>query len=391
MYNFSMNLATSIHFGKGQVTKLGNEIIKYTDRVLLVYGGGSIKKNGIYDSVVSELKNKGISYIELDGVDPNPRIESVREGIRLCRENQLGGVLAVGGGSSIDCSKVIAAGVKYDGDSWDLVLDRKKMTDALPVFSVLTLSATGSEMNPNAVISNMQTNQKLGTGMAGVTLPKASILDPEYTYTVPAKHTAAGTADIISHTFENYFTNVKGGYIQARLAEAVLKTCFYYGPIACQEPENYEARANLMWASSWAINGLLSSGCANNWSVHPMEHELSAYYDVTHGVGLAILTPHWMRYVLNDDTLDNFVDYGINVWGLDPNLDKYEIANKSIDLTQDFFTKDLNIPSSLSQLGIGRENFEAMANHAAKVKGGTIQGFVDLKPQDIVKIYEAAL
>ena len=374
MYNFNMHLDTKIHFGKGQIKKLGKDIIKYTDRLLLVYGGGSIKKNGIYDSVVDELRANNIHFEELSGVDPNPRIESVVEGIKLCKENQLGGILAVGGGSSIDCSKVIAAGVKYDGDPWDL-----------------TLSATGSEMNANAVISNMTTNQKLGTGMPGITLPKASVLDPEYTYTVPAKHTAAGTADIISHTFENYFTNVKGGYLQARFAEAILKTCFHYGPIACKEPDNYEARANLMWASSWAINGLISGGSANNWSVHPMEHELSAYYDVTHGVGLAILTPHWMRYVLNDDTLDNFVDYGVNVWGLDPSLDKYEIANKAIDLTQDFFCKDLNIPASLTEVGINDENFEVMAKHAANVKGGSIQGFVNLEAEDIVKIYQAAL
>jgi len=260
MYNFNMHLNTSIHFGKGQVEKLGKDITKYTDKVLLVYGGGSIKRNGIYDAVVANLKANNIDFVELDGVDPNPRIESVREGIKLCRENQLGGVLAVGGGSSIDCSKVIAAGVKYYGDPWDLVLDRTKIKDAIPVFTVLTLSATGSEMNAGAVISNMTTNQKLGTGMPGITLPKSSILDPEYTFTVPAKHTAAGTADIISHTFENYFTNVKGGYLQARFAEAILKTCFHYGPIACKEPDNYEARANLMWASSWAINGLISGG-----------------------------------------------------------------------------------------------------------------------------------
>ena len=203
MYNFNMHLDTKIHFGKGQIKKLGKDIIKYTDRLLLVYGGGSIKKNGIYDSVVDELRANNIYFEELSGVDPNPRIESVVEGIKLCKENQLGGILAVGGGSSIDCSKVIAAGVKYDGDPWDLVLDRKKIVDAIPIFTVLTLSATGSEMNANAVISNMTTNQKLGTGMPGITLPKASVLDPEYTYTVPAKHTAAGTADIISHTFEN--------------------------------------------------------------------------------------------------------------------------------------------------------------------------------------------
>lgn len=388
MYNFNFQVGTKIFFGKGQVASLGAEIASHSKSVLIVYGGGSIKRNGIYDAVINELKNNGIEYFELPNVDPNPRIESVVDGVKLCKENNIEAVLAIGGGSSIDCSKVIAAGAKYDGDPWDLVLNRKLITDAIPVFSVLTLSATGSEMNGNAVISKMSTNEKIGTGGAAV-IPTASVLDPEYTYSVPRKHTAAGTADIISHTFENYFTNVEGGYLQARMAEAILKTCFHYGPIACQNPDNYEARANLMWASSWAINGLLSAGAATNWSVHSIEHELSAFYDITHGEGLAILTPHWMRYVLNNDTVDKFVEYGVNVWNIDSKLDKFEIANKAIDLTQDFFNKELNIPPNLSALNIGEENFEKMAEKA--VRGKSIKGFVELKADDVVKIYKASL
>lgn len=389
MYNFKFSIGTNIYFGRGQVKNLGGEITKYSRNVLLVYGGGSIKKNGVYDDVINELSRYDIKVFELSGVDPNPRIESVRQGIDIIRNNNIGAVLAVGGGSSIDCSKVIAAGVKYSGDPWDLVLDKTLIKDALPVFSVLTLSATGSEMDKGAVISNLQTNQKLGTG-GQATLPKVSILDPEYTFSVPRKHTAAGTADIISHTFENYFTNIEGGYLQSRMAEAVLKTCFHYGPIAYNEPENYEARANLMWASTWAINGLLSEGVANQWSVHPMEHELSAFYDITHGDGLAILTPHWMRYVLNEDTVDRFVEYGVNVWNIDRNLDKFEIANKAINLTQKFFVKDLHIPATLGELGISEENFDKMSEKAMK-GNEAIEGFVRLLPEDVKKIYQAAL
>lgn len=388
MYNFEFQVDTKVLFGKGQIENLGKEIANYTNKVLLVYGGGSIKKNGIYDSVIKQLETNGIEYFELYNVDPNPRIESVREGARLCKENAINGVLAVGGGSSIDCSKVISAGALYDGDPWDLVLDASLVKKSIPVFTVLTLAATGSEMNGNAVISNMSTNEKLGT-RGKCLIPKISVLDPTYTFSVPKKHTAAGTADILSHTFENYFTNIEGGYLQARMAEAILKTCFHYGPIACKTPDNYEARANLMWASSWAINGLISKGSANNWSVHAMEHELSAFYDVTHGEGLAVLTPHWMRYVLNENNVEKFVEYGVNVWGIDSYKDKFYIANEAIDKTQEFFIKELNIPANLRELGIGTENFDKMAQKA--VKGKSIRGFVELKADDVKKIYERAL
>ncbi|NFE93974.1 iron-containing alcohol dehydrogenase [Clostridium botulinum] len=387
MENFNYSIPTEIYFGKGQIKNLGNAIKKYGSKVLVVYGGGSIKRIGLYDDMMKILKDNNISYVELSNIAPNPRIESVRDGVKLCRDNDVEVVLAVGGGSTIDCAKVIAAGVNYDKDPWDLVLDSSKMTTVLPVITILTLSATGSEMDPFAVISDMSKNEKIGVGNDKMK-PKVSILDPEYTYSVPKNQTAAGTADIMSHIFENYFNNTKGAFIQARTAEGLLKACMKYGKIAIEDPNNYEARANLMWASSLAINGLISYGTAGAWSVHPMEHELSAFYDITHGVGLAILTPHWMRYVLNDDTLYKFVEYGVNVWELDKSLDEYTIANTAIDRTAEFF-KEMGIPSTLREVGIGEENFEIMAQKA--VKSGLEYGFKPLAPEDVVNIYKAAL
>jgi len=387
MNNFNYSIPTKIFFGKDQINVLGDEIKKYGSRVLLVYGGGSIKKSGIYDKVIEIFKASGINFWELPGVEPNPRVTSVRKGVELCRENKIDLILAVGGGSSIDCSKVIAAGYYYEGDAWDIVLDPRKIENALPLASILTLAATGSEMNAGAVITNLDTNEKLGTGHPSMA-PKFSILDPTYTYTLPANQTAAGTADIISHIFEVYFSNTKEAYVQNRMAEAMLKTCINYGTIALKEPENYEARANLMWTSSLAINGLLSYGKVTEWSVHAMEHELSAYYDITHGVGLAILTPHWMKYSLNEGTLDKFVEYGVNVWDIDKNKDKYEIANEAIEKTREYFVS-LGIPASLREVSINEEKLEEMAKQATR--RGKLGDFRTLDAEDVLNIFKAAL
>lgn len=386
MQNFNYNIPTKIFFGKGQIEQLGSNLKDISKNVLLVYGGGSIKKNGLYDKVVSQLESAGIEWKELSGVEPNPKIESVREGIKICRENGIGAVLAVGGGSTIDCAKIIASGTCYDGDPWEQVVDNSKITKALPVVSVLTLSATGSEMDGFAVISDMEKNEKWGTGN-DVTKPVFSILDPEYTYTVSARQTAAGTADIMSHTFENYFNQEKGAYLQARFCEGILKTCIKYAPVAVKTPDNYEARANLMWASSMAINGVCSYGENTAWAVHPMEHELSAFYDITHGVGLAILTPYWMEYVLNEDTVWKFVEYGKNVWNIQDGSDM-EIAKKSIDRTKKFFAS-IGLPSTLSEININNEHFDIMAQKAADC--GLKFGFIPLDKNDVKKIFEMAL
>lgn len=387
MYNFMFYVPTRIYFGKGQISHL-SELKNYGSKVLLVYGGGSIKRNGIYDNAVRILKDAGVSVYELSGVEPNPKIETVRKGVSMCKTEGIDMVLAIGGGSTIDCAKVVAAGAKYDGDAWDLVLDGSKIKAALPIFSVLTLSATGSEMDEFAVISDMTKNEKWGTA-AEVLKPTMSVLDPTYTFSVSKKQTAAGTADMMSHTFENYFTKEKGADVQARFAEGLLKTMIKYGPIALAHPDDYDARANLMWAASHAINGLVAAGSQPAWCVHPMEHELSAFYDITHGQGLAILTPVWMEFVLKKDpsTAENFAVYGRNVWGIADDDDE-SAAKKAIEATRTFLFETMELPAYLRAVGIDSdEHFEIMAEKAAE---GCVGCFVPLTKDDIVEIFRSA-
>ncbi len=386
MNNFFYQIPTEIYFGKGQIKQLGAAIKKYGHNVLLIYGGGSIKRNGLYQSIQNILEQNAMEAVELSGVEPNPRIETVRKGVALCRQHNVDVILAAGGGSTIDCAKVISAGARYKGDAWDLVVNSNLITDAIPILTVLTLAATGSEMDRFAVISNMDTNDKVGA-FSPLFYPRVSILDPEYTFTVPKNQTAAGVADIMSHIFEHYFHQVKGAYIQDRLSEGLLKTCIHYGPVAYDQPDNYEARANLMWASSLAIDGITWRGNEVPPSVHPMEHQLSAYYDITHGAGLAILTPHWMQYVLNDQAVGKFAEYGINVWEIDAKLNPYEIANQAIQKTADFFVS-LNLPATLREVGIGDEYFQVMAEKASK---GLENAFYPLTAKDISAIYNASL
>ncbi len=387
MLNFNYSIQTKIFFGKGKIDVLAENIKNYGSNVLLVYGGGSIKKSGLYDKITDIFNKNKINFWELSGVEPNPRISSVRKGIELCHENKVDIILAVGGGSVIDCSKVIGAGYYYKGDAWDIVLDSSKINNVLPIATILTLAATGSEMDAGAVITNLATSEKLSTSNAGMA-PKFSILDPTNTFSVPKNQTAAGTADIMSHIFEVYFSNTNEAYMQNRMAEALLKTCINYGEKAMADPTNYEARSNLMWTSSLAINGLLSYGKVTEWSVHAMEHELSAFYDITHGVGLAILTPHWMEYALNANTINKFVEYGVNVWGLNPDGDKYEIAHNAIKRTREYFLK-LGIPSSLSEIGIGEEKLEEMAKQSTV--RGSLGNFKPLAAQDVLNIFKSSL
>lgn len=386
MENFVFHAPTEIYFGKGQIKNLANILEKYGKNVLLTYGGGSIKRNGIYEKIQELLKDFNI--VELSGIEPNPRLGTVRKGIEICKENNIDVILAVGGGSTIDCSKVIAAGNYYNGNPWDLVKDSSKIENALPIVTILTIAATGSEMNGAAVISNPETNEKLGTS-AEVMKPKASILDPEYTYTLPAIQTAAGVADIMSHVLENYFNSNDGVYLQASICESILKTCIKYGPIALKNPKDYEARSNLMWASSLALNGLCSAGKTGGWTCHPIEHELSAFYDITHGVGLAIITPNWMRYVLSKYTVDKFADYAINVWGVEPKEDKYEVANEGIDATEKFFA-ECGIPMNLGKLGIDDSLLEKMS-HAVVTHRDLTGAYVPLKEEDVLNILKMCL
>lgn len=255
----------------------------------------------------------------------------------------------------------------------------------LPVITVLTIAATGSEMDTSAIISNLEKNEKTGPANPGMR-PKVTIMDPEYTFSVPKYQTAAGTADIISHALEVYFNNNKGAYLQSRFAEAVLKTCVEYGHRAYNDPTDYEARANLMWASSWAINGLCTKGAPVGWSCHAIEHELSAYYDITHGAGLAILIPHWLRHMLREENVWKYVEYGVNVWEIDPSLPEMEIAKRSIDATADYF-KAMDLPTTLREVGIDENKFDVMAEKAG---AGLKKAFVPMDASDVKAIFEAA-
>lgn len=389
MNNFIYDIQTKVYFGENQINNnLGNELKKYGKKVLLTYGGGSIKKNGLYDKVVSEIKNAGMELYELSGIDPNPRVTSVREGAEICKKENIDVLLAVGGGSVIDCTKFIGAATFYDNDPWDISCGKVKVEKCLPIITVLTLAATGSEMNSGGVISNLETNEKLGFG-AYAMKPKASFLDPTNTYTVSKYQTACGSADILSHIFEVYFNMNADLYMLDTVMEGLMKTVIKYAPIALNEPNNYEARANLMWASSWAINGYINGGKQQAWTCHPIEHELSAYYDITHGLGLAILTPRWMKYVLDEKTAERFYKFGVNVFDIDKNLSPMEVANKSIELLEEFLYNTLGLNRTLTELNIDDSKFSIMAKKACG--DNVIKGFKELNKDDIEKILRMCL
>ena len=389
MNSFVYDIPVKVYFGENQLSNLGEELKKFGRRVLLTYGGGSIKRIGLYDRVVEEIRAAGLELFELSGIEPNPRIESVRAGVEICKREAIDVLLAVGGGSTIDATKFMAAGACVDHDAWEFFgAGAKPIERALPIVTILTLSATGSEMDAGGVISNLSTGDKLGR-MAQPMLPKVSFLDPTLTYSVGKYQTACGAADIMSHIMEVYFNTNEDLFMLESCMEAMLKTVVKFAPIAVREPENYEARANLMWTSSWAINGFINGGRRKAWSCHPMEHELSALYDITHGLGLAILTPRWMEYCLDESNVSRYVSFGVNVFGIDASLEPMAIARESIKRLSEFFFDTLGLQRTLSELGITRDKFALMARKACRY--GDIRGFKTLTPEDVERIYEMCL
>ena len=389
MENFFYNIPTKVSFGKGAIDDLPGYISEYGDSVLLVYGGGSIKRTGLYDRIIKLLDCSHISHIELSGVEPNPRLTTVKKGVQMCLEHDVKVILPVGGGSTIDCSKAIAAGASYDGDPWDLVGHPEKIENAMPIIAVATMAATGSEMDPFAVITNEETKQKKDIA-SDLLYPAYAILDPEYTFSVPAYQTAAGVADIMNHIFEVYFADNGDTYMQDRMMEALLKTLIKYGPVAVSEPDNYDARAELMADCSLACNGILAIGNSpSGWPLHGMEHALSAYYDITHGEGLAILTPRWMKYILNEKTVERFVSFGEHIFGIDASLPDFEIAEKTIDKTYSLF-ESMGIPMHLKEVGIDESRLSEMAHHIAENEG-LENAWAPLKEEDILEILKASL
>ena len=387
MQNFDYMTPTRLIFGKESIVKLPSVMAQFGKRILLTYGGGSIKKIGLYDRVKELLK--GYEIVELSGIQPNPKYDpSVLDGVRLCKEHNIDVILAVGGGSVLDCSKAIAAGACYDGDPWDLITYKVKAQKALPIVDILTLAATGSEYDTFGVISRTETNDKIGYGDP-LLYPVCSILDPVYTFSVSKKQTAAGCADAMNHTMEQYFT-ADTTLLNDGFCESMLKSLMVNARKCLDNPEDYTARAEMMLCCTYGCNGILSLGNSpSGWSCHGIEHALSAYYDITHGEGLAIITPRWMRHILSERTLSRFVKYGINVFGIDASLPQQEIAEKAIDETYKFF-ESINIPMHLREVGIDDSRIDEMAHHIA-VNEGLENAYVPLTEQDIKEILLASL
>lgn len=387
MQNFDYQTPTRLIFGKGVISNLPEVMDRFGSKILMTYGGGSIKKTGLYDKVKELLKDSEI--YELPDIQPNPKYDpSVLDGVRICKEKNIDVILSVGGGSVLDCSKAIAAGAKYDGDPWDLISYKVKAKDALPIVDILTLSATGSEYDCGGVISRTETNDKIGY-MDPLLYPVCSILDPVYTFTVSKKQTAAGCADAMNHIIEQYFTEdttlLNDGFCEAGLKSLMINT-----KKCLENPEDYTARAEMMLTCTYGCNGIYALGNSpSGWPCHGIEHALSAYYDITHGEGLAIITPRWMKHILNGKTVDRFVKYGVNVFGIESGSDKFETANKAIDETYRFF-ESIGIPMHLKDVGIDESRLSEMAHHIA-VNEGLENAYAPLTEQDILDILKASL
>lgn len=387
MQNFEYCTPTRLIFGKDVVEKLPKVMAPLGKKVLLTYGGGSIKKIGLYQKVLELMKD--FEIVELPGIQPNPKYDpSVLDGVRLCKEHKIDVILSVGGGSVLDCSKAIAAGACYDGDPWDLISYKVKAKAALPIVDILTLAATGSEFDAGGVISRTETNDKIGY-VDPLLYPVASFLDPTYTFTVSKKQTAAGIADAMNHVMEQYFVE-DATLLNDGFCESMFRSLMVNGRKCIENPEDYTARAEMMLCCTYGCNRILSLGNSQSgWPCHGIEHALSAYYDITHGEGLAIITPRWMKHILSERTIGRFVKYGINVFGIDPTLDKWEIAGNAIDKTYEFF-ESIGIPMTLRSVGIDDSRLDEIAHHIA-VNEGLDQAYVPLDEKAIKDILVASL
>ncbi len=391
MLNFDLYMPARIVFGRGTQKEIGKLIKPHAKKVLLHYGGGSIKKTGLYDQVIASLKESDIGYVELGGVVPNPRLKLVHEGIELCRRENVDLILAVGGGSAIDSAKAIAMGVYCDGDVWDIYETGKPIQKALPVAIILTIPAAGSESSGDTVISNEEKGRKYGYG-SPLLRPLVSVMNPELFFTLPKEQIAAGVADMMSHIFERYFTNTTHVDLTDALSEATLRTIIANAPRLIDDPRDYDAWAEIGFAGTVAHNGLLGMGREQDWACHDMEHELSAAYDVTHGAGLAVLTPAWMKYV-HKDNIDMFAQFALNVMGVSKGLrGKDELVREGIARLQGFYRR-MGLPQTLGELGIDGSRLEEMARKGTREfygKEHPLGGLKKLYWQDVLNIYRIA-
>lgn len=388
MLNFEYCSPTRIVFGREAEKRTGELARRFGKKVLVHYGGGSIKRNGVYDKVIASLKEAGVDFVELGGVQPNPRLSLVREGIRLCKEEGVDLILAVGGGSAIDSSKAIAAGLKYDGDVWDMFLDGSKGPfEALPVGVVLTIPAAGSECSNGCVITAEEGWLKRDIG-GECLVPAFAVMNPEFTFTLPAYQTACGASDILAHMFERYFTQVTHTDLTDRLLEAAMRTILIQAPIVLREPENYDARAEVMWTGTIAHNNLLDTGRLGDWASHNIEHELSGMYDIAHGAGLAIVFPAWMRYCWKENPA-RFVQLAVRVFDVDLAFGQtQEIVEEMIRRLENWY-RSLGMPVRLHEANIGEDRLREMAKKCFIAR--QIGNFKKLDEEDVYQIYRLAL
>jgi alcohol dehydrogenase YqhD (iron-dependent ADH family) len=387
MRDFTFWNPTKLIFGKGQLEQLKKEIPQYGKKILLVYGGGSIKRSGLYDRVKALLTEIDAEVFELPGVEPNPRITTARKGIEICKKEGIEFLLAVGGGSVIDCTKLIAAGAKYEGDAWDFVIKKAFATDALPLGTVLTLAATGSEMNAGSVITNWETSEKYGWGSA-VNYPKFSILDPVNTFTVPRDQTIYGICDMMSHVFEHYFHLEEHTEYQDRMCESLLLTVMETAPKLLADLENYEHRATILYCGTMALNGILNMGYSGDWASHNLEHAVSAVYDIPHGGGLAILFPNWMKHNLAVKP-ERFQQLAVRVFNVDPEGKTAEEAGlEGIQKLREFWDS-IGAPARLADYEIDDSKLDVMVDRA--MLNGDFGTFKKLNRKDVESIYRASL
>jgi len=387
MDSFVFHNPTKLIFGKGKLEALKTELPR-GGKILLVYGGGSVKRNGIYQRIRSLLDEIDAEVHELPGVEPNPRLSTVHRGVEICRSKEIDFLLAVGGGSVIDCTKAIAVGAKYDGDVWEIITRKAVPEDALPLGTVLTHAATGSEMNHISVITNWETKEKIGWASPRV-YPRFSILDPTHTLTVPKEQTVFGIVDMMSHALEEYFSPASNVPLQERFVESILTTVIETAPKLVNDLENYEYRETVMLCGTMALNGVLKMGMKGDWATHNLEHAVSAVYDIPHGAGLAILFPNWMRYMVEKATaLTKFQQLAIRVFGVDPSLDDREIALQGIDRLSTFWS-DLGAPSRLADYGIGEDALDVLADKA--MQDGPFGRLRTLEREDVLEILRMSL
>ncbi|GAA0326207.1 iron-containing alcohol dehydrogenase [Bacillus carboniphilus] len=387
MQNFTYYNPTKLIFGKDTLQELKNEVPTYGKRVLLVYGGGSIKRSGLYDKAIATLQEIDADIFELPGVEPNPRISTVRKGVDICKKENIDFLLAVGGGSVIDCTKAISAGAKYDGDPWDIVLKKHIPEEVVPFGTILTLAATGSEMNSGSVITNWETHEKYGWG-SPLTFPKFSILDPTNTFTVPKDQTVYGMVDMMSHVLEQYFHNVSNTPLQDRMCEAVLNTVIEVAPKLIDDLENYELRETILYNGTIALNGMLQMGYRGDWATHNIEHAVSAVYDIPHAGGLAILFPNWIKHTLSTNP-SRMKQLAVRVFGVNPEgKTDEEVALQGVEALRNFWSS-IGAPSRLADYDIDDSKLDEMADKA--MARGEFGNFQTLKKDDVLSILKASL